>query len=212
VSKPALTLVAALALAALASSALQERVKPKQPKEVPALLDAAKRAFAAEKYGACMNELQEAVGLVARLRQAQILAALPAAPAGWEVVPDEKDAQPNPFAGALASSVGNVFSREYKETGGRGRITVQMTTDSPMVQMFDMWIQNPAMLGEGAELIKYGAHHAVLRKQNGGRLQLQILLLGEHLCDVTANGLDEDGLFGMFDQAAVDKLAGVLGA
>jgi len=85
-----------------------------------------------------------------------------------------------------------------------------MTTDSPMVQMFNMWIQNPAMLGEGAELIKYGPHAAVLRTQGSGRLQLQILLLGKHLCDVTSEGLDEDGLFALFDQAAVDRLASVL--
>jgi hypothetical protein len=66
------------------------------------------------------------------------------------------------------------------------------------------------MLGEGAELIEYEAHRAVLRTEGTG-FHLQILINDAHVCEVRAQGVGEDTLFAMFDQAVVDRLAKALG-
>jgi hypothetical protein len=84
-------------------------------------------------------------------------------------------------------------------------IKVTLTADSPMVQMFGMMTANPAMLGPDAELIKYGATSAILKKE-GTRRSLQIPIAGKHLCEVKWPNEDEDALLAMFDQASVTKL------
>ena len=159
-----------------------------------------------------MGELQEAIGLCMQKRTDAILAALPAAPAGWEIQPDRKnDMRNNPLAAAMSASVGNIVNRTYKKLDGNDRVEVTVTADSPMVSMFNMWITNPAMLGEDGELIEYEKDDKAVLKNPGSRLELQIMISKAHICEVRANGLTDDELFAMFDQAAVDKLKAALG-
>ncbi|MEM7307610.1 MAG: hypothetical protein AAF682_13110 [Planctomycetota bacterium] len=210
-SRPLLAL-SLLAIAPLAlGAATQERVKPRQASDFGTLVDTAKKAWGDKRYGACQTSLQEAVALVAKARGDAIRAALPGAPAGFQAEkPKKQDQAANPFLGALAATVGNVIEQRYIPDGGGQPIQVTVTADSPMLQMFQMWIANPAMLPAGSELIKYGPHNAVLKKeQNGRRLNLQIVV-GGSLAEVRWPNGDEDALFAMWDQAAVDKLAGVL--
>lgn len=205
-----------LALAALAlllvSAGVQKRVKAPEAADFPATLSAAGAAWDAGELGTCVKELRTALGLATDARAAHLRAALPAAPEGWRAKPDpegQASAQ-NPFAAAVAAGVGSVVEREYQKEGGRGRVSVALTADSPLVQMLNVWIANPALLEAGAELVEYEAHKAVLKK-SGGQLTLTILIAGAHVCEVRAEGLPEDGLFAMFDQAVVDRLAKVLG-
>jgi hypothetical protein len=205
----ACTLVLCCAGSALVA-APQKRTKPKGPEDVPALLEAAGEAWKGERFGECIQSLQSAMGLVSAKRAEALLAALPPAPAGWEVEPDSSDdARTNPFAAAVASAVGNVVQRSYRQTSGEGHADVTLTADSPLVGMFQMWITNPALLDADSELIEYDAHKAVLRKQGDG-LDLQILIGGKHVCEVQAGGMSEEQLFKLFDQDVVNRLAAVL--
>ncbi len=204
----AVLLVAGVLL--LSSAALQKRVAQKGPADFPATLAAAGKAWESGEFGACVKELRTALGLASEKRAQSIRESLPAAPAGWKAVPDATDEGPNPFAAAMAASVGSVVERKYRKEGERGEVSVTVTADSPLVQMFTMWVANPALLGPGAELIEYGAHKGVLKNEGGG-FDLQILVSGVHICQVRAQGIDETGLFAMFDQAFVDRLAKVLG-
>jgi hypothetical protein len=191
-------------------------VKAKEAADFPTTLTSAKTHWDNGRYGACLSDLHAAVLLASQKRAEAVVAALPAAPAGWNAVPDKSrdQMQNNAFAqamGAGLAAAGNVVQHEYKQQGGSGRVQVTITADSPLVAMFNAWIANPAMLEKGAELIRYEAHSAVLKKPSGS-LQLQILIHDKHLCDVDARGMTEDQLFALFDQKAVDALAGVLGA
>jgi hypothetical protein len=94
------------------------------------------------------------------------------------------------------------------DTKGNASIGVTITADSPLVQMFSMWINNPSLLEPGSELIKYGANNAVLKKQ-GDALQL-LILIGSDICDVNVRGRNDEFLLKVFDQAAVDRLAAAL--
>lgn len=204
--------LAAVLVMGTASFALQKRVQPKGPREFPAVLQSASEAWKAGSYGRCLGELKDAMAIVTTKRAETIRAALPKDREGWKADPDPKNeaAANNPLVAAFAAGVGNVVERTYRQEGGRGRITATVTADSPLVQMFNMWLANPAMLGDGAELVEYEEHKAVLRKEGQG-WNLQILINGKHVCEVRAQNASDEQIFAMFDQAVVNRLAEVLG-
>ena len=205
-----LLLLAPLVSASLALAPAQERVKAKQPADFDGCLAAASTAWKERRFGACTKQLQDAIALVAQMRAAAIRAALPPAPEGYEIVPEETDSlAANPMLAAMTASVGNVIQRQYRTQDGHSTIDVSVTADSPLVGMFNMWITNPAMLGEDAELVKYGAYDAILKKE-GQRRNLQVLIEGSSVCEVRWPDDDEEALFAMFDQKAVDTLARAL--
>lgn len=196
---PALCLSATLPL-------VQERVSKKGPPEFAEVHAEVARAFNAGKFGTAMNKAKELLSVVQTAWTKEILAALPAAPEGFEIVPQKKqNAQAAGFAAAMSGAMGTVIEQSYK-SGGK-RITATIQADSPLIQMFSMWVANPAMLGDDAELIKYKEHNAVLKKQGRG-FSLQILI-GSSLVEAKGDATD-DQLLKMFDQTAVDKLAAVL--
>lgn len=203
-------LIGLCAAPVLLAAALQERQKPKAAADMPALLDEATRAWEAKHFGACTKALRQAQVLVATERAKAVRAALPDAPEGFEkvAVKETEDPASNAFLAAFAAGAGNVIEQKYRETNGRASVDVTITADSPLVQMFSMWITNPAMLEAGSELVKYGPHNAVLKKQ-GNRWQLMLLIKSD-LCDITVDGRDDEFLLKLFDQAAVDRLAAVL--
>ena len=181
----------------------QERVSKKAPsfEELHAEIG---RAHADGRYGLAMNRTRELLGVLAPKWTEAILAALPAAPEGYEVVPQKKqNANAGGMLAAMATSMGTVIEQKYK--GADGTLQVTVTADSPLVQMFGMWVSNPALLGEGAELVKYGSYNAIL-KQEGSGWSLQILI-GNSLVEAKGRKASDELLLKMFDQAAVDRLA-----
>lgn len=209
--KIALPTLALLLIGSVLIAAPQKRAAQKEALDFPSLLSGASASWQAGKYGTCLSQLQEATKLVNIKRTEVILAALPAAPEGWQAEPDRavEDLKQNPFAASMMSAIGNVIQRTYKQDSGRGRVQVTVTADSPLVSMFQMWLTNPAMLEKGAELIEYNEHKAVLKPQSGG-FNLQILIAGKHICEVQASTLSDEELFRMFSQEIVDRLAGAL--
>ena len=199
-------LIAPLLLAA----SLQERVKPKEAEDVPALLQQAGKAWEAKQLGKCLKSLRQAQQVVLHERAKAVRAALPAAPKGFEKVAVEEDADPaaHALAAAMSVGVGSMIEQEYRATDGGATLRVTITADSPFMQMFSMWIANPSLLEPGSEVVKYGPHNAVLKKQGGG-WQLMVLI-GQDLCDISLDGRDDDFLLSVFDQAAVDRIAAVL--
>ncbi|MCB9915456.1 MAG: hypothetical protein H6828_09955 [Planctomycetes bacterium] len=190
----------------LALPFVQERVSKKAP-TFEELHPAIASAYAEGRYGLAMNKTRELLAVLSPKWTESILAALPAAPEGYEIVPQKKpaggSAMANGALAAMAASVGTVVEQKYKGDGDTLQVTV--TADSPMAQMFAMWITNPALLGEGAEAVKYGAYDAIL-KQEGQGWSLQILI-GSSLVEAKGRKATDELLLKLFDQQAVDKLA-----
>jgi len=186
----------------------QERATKKKAPEFKDVHTAIAAAYEAGNYGLAMSKTRELLTVLTPKWHEAILAALPAAPEGYTILPQEKkDPQATAALAALSASVGTVVEQKYKGEGGI--VTVQVTADSPMLQMFSMVLANPAMLGEDQELIKYGDHKALL-KQEGQRWTLQIVI-DNSMVEVKGN-VSDDFLLRMFDQKAVDRLAAVLNA
>ncbi len=198
---------------ALATSALlpQTRAKDKAPVNFAGSIERAQAAWEAGQWGTCATHLDAALGVVRAKRSEAILAALPAAPEGWSVVAKKLYNDDKPFAAMMSGLVGSSVEHEYKQDEGNGSVKVTLTFDSPAVQMMNMMLGNPAMLGDNKELIEYDQDRAVLETKNGGRqLSLQILISSKHICQVDTRGIDDETLFKIFDQPAVDKLSAAM--
>jgi hypothetical protein len=183
----------------------QERVSKKAPsfEEIYPQID---RAYQDGRYGLAMAKTRELLGVLSPKWTDSILDKLPAAPEGYEIVPQKQQPAASGMLAAMATTMGTVIERKYKGNGDT--LTVTVTAGSPMVQMFSLWVTNPALLGEGAELVKYGEYNAILEKE-GSSWSLQILI-GDSLVEAKSRKASDEFLLEMFDQAAVDRLAGEL--
>lgn len=202
--KSTLALIVVTISSLFVSALAQERVKAKTPSTVPELLTRAGTSFGEGRYSACLSDIREATTMVMAERAKLIRAALPAAPRGLEKLPpDEAAAAMGGFAAAFASTVGTMVNQEY--SGETKSITVTVTVDSPLMQMFAMTIANPEMLEKGSELIKYGTYKGVLKDDGSGSFQLQIML-DKTMVQVDSSGMSDDELLAFMDQKAVDAL------
>lgn len=190
--------------------AAQKRAAPKQDLDFGGAVAAAQKAFEAQDYGGAVTALQAAIKAVQKLQRVTILAALPK-PAGYTV----KDEQPepegtNPFAAGMAM-LGMTVKRTYENSDGN-RIECEVMVSSPMVSMLSMMFNNPALItADGGELVEYGQHKAILKKEGDDGRELSILLHNKHLVKVTSQGLSSDALLAVIDQACVDRLEKALG-
>lgn len=198
------------ALCATAALAVQERVSKPKVKDFGGILTEAKTAFDAGRYGAAVNGLRDALALAAKEHRKAILAAFPAAPESWKFKAEEQDDQAAAQLAGLALMAGTNIEGEYRQEKGSGRMKVTVLADSPMAQMFTLMTTNPALLDKNAELVKYGAHSAVLRtRTKGASFELQILIVDD-LVTVDLTGADDQFLFRLWNQTAVDALAAAL--
>ncbi len=186
----------------------QERLKPRGPADFESVHAAVAEHWKAERWGKCFASARDLIGVISVRRAQAIRAALPAAPAGYTVVPPDDDAssQTNPMLLTMAAGVGSVTEQSYSGAGKDIRVTI--TADSPMLQMFNMVLQNPALLQPHQELIKYTECTALLETQ-GEQINLQFLI-GDSLVQANFFSETSDFALAMFDQKAVTKLHAVL--
>lgn len=193
--------------------AFQERVKAKQAEDFPSLVTSIQKAWDAGDYGKCIKALKDGLGLATEKRIEAILAALPKVQKpNWTTQPQQtKNAYgKGTVAAGMAATVGSFI--EEKAMGPDGAtMTTKVNADSPLISMISMQFKNPALLGPDVELIKYGAHSALLTNKQNGNLELKILIHDLHVTDVMTRGMSEDELFETWNQRAVDQLAAALG-
>ena len=209
-SNPRSTRVAAFAtfFAILCATTAQERSAPKKALTFAEAIDAAKKAVEADNPGAAIAALHAAIKDVQKKQRAAILAALPK-PEGWQVEDPTQDETSNDLAASMMG-IGHSVSRHYRK--GEQSIDVEVTANSPLVGMMTVLFSNPTLIqADGGELVKYGAHKAILKKNGDTGQELSILLHDLHLVKVNANGVGADDLLKVFDQACVDRLEKPLG-
>src|SRR5262252_1561562 len=191
----------------LARAGTQIRSAPLKPPTFPEAVDQAKRAADGEQYGAAIAALQAAIRDLQKKQRAAVLAGMPKV-AGFEVQDDQVDENVAQFQAALIA--GMTVTRHYRKDDKS--IDVEVTANSPVLQMLSMLFANPAAItADGGEIVKYGAHKAILKKNGDSGQELQILMYDKHLIKVTSQGLSADELLKVFDQAFVDRMEKPLG-
>jgi hypothetical protein len=185
----------------------QERAGAKKVLTFPEAVDVAKKAVEAEKMGAAIAALQAAIRDLQKKQRAQILACLPK-PEGWQVEDSADDASNDIAIGMLGGH--STVTRTYRN--GDKQITAEVTANSPLLQMMTMMFANPALIeADGGEMVKYGVHKAMLKKNGENGQELTILMHDAHLVKATAQGVSSDDLLKIFDQACIDRLEKPLG-
>ena len=186
----------------------QKRTAPAAEPTFPEATETAQKAFDSKEYGAAVTALQAAIRAVQKLQRVAILEALPK-PAGFEVRDDElrnDDATMN----AAVTFLGLQVTRHY--TKGDKSVDVEVSANAPMAAMLAMMFANPAILkSEGGEMVEYGRHKAVLKKNGDTGQELTILLFDKHVVKATANGMTAEEVLAIVDQAMVDRVEKALG-
>ncbi len=199
-----------LSLVFAGGAVVQDRAKKLSADDVPKVLQNATKAFEAKRYAGCARELKSALGLLSGLVRQQMLATMPAAPAGFAAVEDNnnnvEDAN-NPFAGLMGLTM-TPAERTYRKEDGDGELKISIMPEAPMAGMLTMAF-NMAAMDKTAEVVTYGTNKGLLRKE-GDRITLQILLGAKDLIDVNASGMNDETLLKVVDQAFVDRVAAAL--
>ena len=188
--------------------AAQKRAAAAKEATFPEAVEQAKKSFDAQEYGAAVTALQAAIRAVQKLQRTAILTALPK-PEGFTVRDEEppKDDASNPFA----MTMGMVVLRHYDKGDGKS-INVEIMANSPMAAMLAMMFANPSIVkADGGEIVEYGKHKALLKKNGETGQELTILLFDKHVVKATAESMTAEELLGVFDQAAVDRVEKALG-
>jgi len=187
----------------------QKRSAPAAEPTFPEATEKAKKAFDNKEYGAAVTALQAAIRAVQKLQRVAILEALPKA-TGFEVRDDEAR-NDDPTMGAAAAFLGLQVTRHY--TKGEQSLDVEVSANAPMAAMLAMMFANPAILkSEGGEVVEYGRHKAVLKKNGDTGQELTILLFDKHVVKATANGMTAEEVLAIVDQAMVDRVEKALGS
>lgn len=199
-------LVVVVALAAIPVFAQSRKSQPKA-QDFPTLNTAALKQFEEKKFGDCINSLNEMIRLAQSGLWDAIVAVHPAPVEGFTFQEPKKD---EASAALLHGMIGmqQPVEWEYRKSGGSIRANVH--PNSPAAPILAATMKMAAMQ-ENAEEIGYEKHKGLLEKRGNGGLELKILIWSKHLVTVTTQGLSEEGLFAMFNQAFVDSLATVLG-
>lgn len=201
----ALTVVVAVGLAVPSA---QKRATAKGPVDFKTTHTEIGVAFAAGNYGSCLRKARELTTVITDAFETKVLASMPPAPAGYTAVPRPAKKKKGAMESAMMASMmgaGNMLQQKYKPTEkGKREVTLTVTSNSPLMSMFSMWVSNPMLAGPDAEVIEYNQCKALLKKE--GRNVTLSVKIGEAMVDVKTTDRDGDFLLGLLSQAHLDKL------
>jgi len=139
-------------------------------------VDIIKRGIKLYEEGKLSQSMEELNFALAQMRQKKadsLTAAFPEAPSGWTA---QKAVAESAGAGLLGGGIS--ASRKYKQDGGKGRASVEVMTDSPLIQSLGMMLSNPMFLqgGSNGKLVRINGQKAVLEEQADDRAEVQMLV------------------------------------
>jgi len=143
-------------------------------------INSAHEAYLAQDYATATAQLDYASSLIRQLKAEGIAALFPDPLPGWEAdEPDSNAAGGSMFGGGVFSS------RKYHR--GRESVTINYTSDSPMMQSVGIMFSNPSMVVmSGGKLKKIKGQQAIFR-DDGRRPSLQMIVGGKVMVNVEGN-------------------------
>jgi len=140
------------------------------------------------KLSEALGEVEVASTLMRQKKAESLEAVFPAPPAGWTADKAETQALAKVFMGG-----GITASRVYKQQRGKGRVKLEVVSDSPLMQGVAMLLTNPMLVqsAPGAKLIRLGEGNALLTVQGEGRADVQLVVDGKVLLRAEASGLEQ---------------------
>jgi hypothetical protein len=155
-----------------------------------------------KNYSEAMNNLNYASQLIGQKKGGDLQSFLPSPLSGWEASEASSQAM-----GAAIMGGGVTAKREY--TKGDASVTVQIVTDSPMLQGVLMMFGNPMMAGaDGGKLEKIAGEKAIVKysaKDKNGDIKLAIA--HRFLVTVEGDGVSLDDLKAYAGKIEYKKMA-----
>lgn len=179
------------------------------------------QGFLAQKnYRQAVLSLQDAINDINGLIAVQIGEALPAEINGLKA---EQDAEINSAAMGMMGG-GMSISKNYSHPAKQeNQAEVQILANSPMLASINMFMSNPAMLGEGYKSVRVGTRRAILKSEmddfyddNGGAKKIRSselqIPLNQTLITINAKGFaSEAEELAFANKLDIEKLSKLLG-
>ena len=189
------TVLSAMVLAATAF--------PVRADEVTENLDSAKTAYQEGRFSEAISSLDYAGQLIRQKKGESVAKLFPDAPKGWTAEEAESDAQSSGMLGGMVTA-----KRTYQRESG-GRVTVQIQSDSPLLQSLGMMFSNPMMMsasGAKVETIK-GQKCAVTYKASAKEGSVKTIVDNRYLVDIEGDEVSRDDLLSFAKAMDFSKLA-----
>jgi len=164
-------------LKALAAALLIAFSAPAFADKVTDAIASGRKYYEDQRLSKAIRELRYAVSQISRRLSKAYEATMPPAPGGWKM----RKARRRGGGASVLFGAGTIITRNYRQEDGKGRVTVQLIVDNPMMQAFAMMFANPQIAAaSGFERIRVrGVRDDALLKFNDETKRGEaILLLG----------------------------------
>jgi len=161
---------------------------PAAADEISSQLEKGLKYYQEGKFSQAIGEIEFALAQL-RQKKAEALGNIfPEPPSGWI---GEKSKSSSAGAGVLGGGIS--ASRQYQDSG-KGRVKIEVLTDSPLIQSLAMMLSNPMFLtsSKAGRLVRLQGHKAVL-KEKDQRAELQALIDNKVLVRITARRVKDAG-------------------
>lgn len=175
---------------------------PVRADEVSDNLKTAATAYEAGNYSEALQAVDYAGQLIRQKKAEAVAALLPAGPSGWKAEEAQSEA-------AAAALMGGIVTAKRSYSKGDSNVTIQIQSDSPLLQTYGMMFSNPALLaGSGAKLetIK-GQRVAVTYKAADKSGDIKAVVDNRYVVTVEGNGVTREELTSFIVALDPSKLA-----
>lgn len=130
--------------------------------QVQAFIKEAQEFYAQKNYKQAQMSLQDAVNELNKLMSGQVADILPAEINGLKAI----DGGSTNTAGMGMMGGGMQISKKYEYPGKKeNEAEVQIIANSPMMNAMNMYMSNPALMGQGAKSIRVGTQRAIMKSE-----------------------------------------------
>lgn len=174
--------------------------------EVIENLDTAKSAYEAGKYSEAIQALDYAGSLVRQKKGEAVVKLLPAAPSGWTAEEAESESTSGSVMGGIVGA-----KRVYRRASGEGRVSIQIQSDSPLLQTYGMMFANPMLMtssGAKLETIK-GQKCAVTFKAGSKNGDVKAVVDNRYMITIDGDDLTREELVSFAKAIDYSALAGL---
>ena len=134
-----------------------------------------------------ISEIEFALAQMRQKKGEALTEIFPQAPDGWQA--DKAESQ---SAGAGFMGGGISAEQAYRQKGGKGKVTVGVISDSPLMQSMGMILSNPMLIqNSGGKLTKVAGYKAIIKSEKQGRAELNAMVENKVLLKVEARGVDD---------------------
>ena len=129
--------------------------------QFPVFVKEAQDFYAQKKYKEAMLSLQDAINELNTLMSGDLAKSLPTEINGLKAVADGSSTSGMGMMGG-----GMTINQRYEHPGKKENTAdVNIIANSPMIQAMAMYINNPAMMGQGYKSVRVGTQRAILKSE-----------------------------------------------